>query len=202
MIPTQNAEKTAEACIRSFVDFPDEIIVVDNGSTDRTIEIVRELEKEIPHLTFYNVPELPDLYQNRQYALERSTYNWIVRIDSDYIAYTSGPQDVRNLREIILGTKRGLRPVAYGITQVNLFRDFFHTGHPLVEGQQTKGRWVAPPVSSLPARIIQYYPGMRFQRNGRWEGVRMQRYLKHEKLTTPLLVSLYVQRRHGLVFSF
>ena len=185
LIPTQNAEKTVEACVRSFADFPDEIVVVDNGSTDATIDIVRQLEREIPHLTFYDVPELPDLYQNRQYALERSNYNWIVRIDSDYVAYTSGPQDIRHLREKILATKRGIRPVAFGITQVNLFRDFYHTGPLSKEGTGLKGVWVPPPMNSLPARIVQYYPGMRFQRNGRWEGVRFQKHLKHQKLTTP-----------------
>ncbi len=185
LVPTQNAETTVEDCIRSFREFPDEMIVVDNGSTDNTIEIVQQLEREIPNLTFYNAPELPDLYQNRQFALERSRYNWIVRIDSDYVAYTEGPHSIQHLRQLILDTPRQLRPVAFGVTQVNLFKDYRHTGPALEEGQNLQGRWVPPPVSSLPARIIQHFPGMRFERRGRWEGVRFQRYLQTRKLEDP-----------------
>ena len=183
LVPTQNAEQTVELCLRSFAGFPDEMIVVDNGSTDRTIEIVRDLEGSIPNMRFYDAPHLKDLYANRQYALERSHYNWIVRIDSDYVAYTEGRYDIKKLREKILSTRRTLRPVAYGITQVNLFGDFLHTGKPEPSLKARNG--VAPPINYLPARIVQHFPGMRFQRLGRWEGVRFQRYLNHVRIEEP-----------------
>ena len=64
-------------------------------------EIARALEAEIPKLRFFDAPHLRDLYENRQYALERSHYDWITRIDSDYVAYTEGPRDVRRLRECV-----------------------------------------------------------------------------------------------------
>ena len=105
LVPTQNSERTIELCLRSFADFPDEIIVVDNGSTDRTIEIVQALLRDMPNMKFYNAPYLKDLYENRQYAFERSRYSWIMRIDSDYIAYTNGPNNIMNFREIIINTK-------------------------------------------------------------------------------------------------
>ena len=183
LVPTRNAEQTVEMCIRSFAEFPDEIIVVDNGSTDSTKTIVRDLERKIPHLRFYDVPDLPDLYHNRQYAFEQSTYNWIVRIDSDYVAYTEGPRDIRQLRKRILETKRTFPPTAFGITQVNLFGDFWHTGRPVASVKLYNG--VAPPIGNLPARIVQHYPGIRFQRLGRWEGVRFQRHLRHVRIEEP-----------------
>ncbi|GAH90210.1 unnamed protein product, partial [marine sediment metagenome] len=40
LLATQNTEKTVELSIRSFIDFTDEIIAVDNGSKDKTVEIV------------------------------------------------------------------------------------------------------------------------------------------------------------------
>ena len=182
LVPTLNAERTVELCIRSFVDFPDEIIVVDNGSTDGTVDIVRRLERDIRKLKFFHVPKLTHLFENRQYALERSQFNWVVRIDSDYVAYTSGPNSISHLRDKILRTKRQVPPIRFGITQVNLFNDFEHTGP---SSEETKGAWVPPPVSTLPARIIQHYPGMRFQRLGRWEGIRFQKYLKHVQIEKP-----------------
>ena len=185
LIPTQNSESTVEMCIRSFAAFPDEMIVVDNGSTDNTINIVRSLEKEYDHLTFYDVPHLKDLYENRQYAFKRSKYNWIVRIDSDYIAHTTGKYDIKKLRKLILNTKRGLRPISYGITQVNLFGDFYHTGREDLIGKSLINKHVMPPVSKLGARIIQHYPGMKFQRKNRWEGVRWSDKLKSIQLQDP-----------------
>ncbi len=185
LVPTQNSERTVELCLRSFAAFPDEMIVVDNGSTDNTIEIVRKLKCEIPNLTFYDAPHLKDLYENRQYALERSNFNWVVRIDSDYVAYNEGRYDIKRLRERILSTTRGkLKPVTLGITQVNLFLDFRHTVRPknCKEGEPKKRE---AHLSKLAARIIQYFPGMQFVRRGRWEGIRLQPYLSHSYIKEP-----------------
>lgn len=197
LVPTQNAEQTVELCIRSFAEFPDEIIVVDNGSSDNTKEIVRALEKEYCHLTFYDAPQLKDLYENRQYALERSHFNWIVRIDSDYVAHTSGQYNIAGLRERIVNADRTFRPTAFGITQVNLSWDYKHTGEAGVEG---KGAWVQPPVSTLAARIVQWYPGMRFQRLGRWEGVRWQKHLRHVQIAEPYWFHCNFKSEMGIFF--
>lgn len=189
LMPSKNSEKTIEVCIKSFVDFADEIIAVDNGSTDNTIKILEKLEKKIPKMTFYNIPELPDLYQNRQFALEKSNYDWIARFDSDYVAYTSGEYDIKKLRQKILNTKKSIRPIAFGISQVDLFYDIYHTIDRYNNSNSIN------PVSTLSARIIQYFPFMKFKRLGiidgylknfgRWEGVRFQNLLKHIQLKKP-----------------
>ena len=46
LVPTQNAESTVELCLKSFMDFSDEMIVVDNGSTDNTISIVKNIAQK------------------------------------------------------------------------------------------------------------------------------------------------------------
>lgn len=194
LVPTKNQEKTIELCIESFLDFADEIIVVDNGSIDNTVPILKSLEKKIKKLKFYYVPELPDLPHNRQYAFKKSKFSWIVRIDSDYIAYTSGKNDIKKLRKKILDTDISVWPKAFGITQVNLYHDIYHTG---LEKKNIKNKstfFVFPPVKQLKARIIQYFPGFKFKRlglidgeiePGRWEGVRFQRFLHHKQLEKP-----------------
>ena len=187
LIPTQNVEQTVELCLRSLKDFPDEIIVVDNGSTDGTIDIVKSIQHEIPNMQFYEAPFLKDLYENRQYAYERSRFNWIVRFDSDYIAHTSGVYCISKLRNKILNTKRAIRPKAFGITLVNLFPDFWHTGLEIEKRDGNPNIHVPPPIGKLPARIIQCFPGMKFVRLGRWEGVRWQSRLAHESIDIPYL---------------
>ena len=182
LVPTQNSEKTIEACIHSFLDFADEIIVVDNGSIDGTIPLLKRLEAEIDKLSFYSCPNLKDLYENRQFAFLKSHYRWIVRIDSDYIAYTredkNYPACIEDLRSELLSTKPTLRPLAFTISQVTLYYDHLHMGKPRELRRGRGGKHVQPPSEVLGARILQRYPFMRFQRNGRWEGVRWQRFLK------------------------
>lgn len=187
LVPTQNTESTVELCLKSFVDFCDEMIVVDNGSTDNTISIVKNIAEKYNHIKFFDAPHLKDLYENRQYALERSKYNWIVRIDSDYIAHNDGPNNILNLRKKILESKRGIRFKAFGITQVNLNYDFFHVGIPKAMLKKTHKSHVMPPISTLPYRIIKWYPGLKFKKIGRWEGVSFQstKFYNHKVLKTP-----------------
>lgn len=183
LVPTQNSEHTVEMCIRSFAGLADEIIVVDNGSTDRTIAIVQQMEREFPILRFYNAPHLKHLYENRQYALERSSYKWIARIDSDFVAYTDGPLSSRNLRKIVLGTKTGWRPIAFTLRIANLFLDLQHTGTPRSSRPQGKGRYVPELTDLVRMRIVEHFPGMRFGRVGRWESVRYAKFWRKVDLT-------------------
>lgn len=201
LVPTQNAETTVEMCIRSFADFPDEMIVVDNGSTDGTKDIVRELEKEYEQVTFYDVPDLKDLYENRQYAYERSRFDWIMRIDSDYVAHTDGEYNIQKLREFVLHHPRTWIPTALGITQVNLVHDFLHTGIP---GDKEAGSHAhaEAPVSTLAARIVQWYPGLKFCRLGRWEGVRFQKRLRHEGIDIPYWFHCSFRTKDALLVRF
>ncbi|MCA9297398.1 MAG: glycosyltransferase [Phycisphaerales bacterium] len=178
LVATQNEEATVSACIRSFLDFADELIVVDNGSTDRTKEIILDLVAANPRkIQFHDAPDLPDLHHNRQYAFERSSHEWILRADSDYIAYTSGERDIMIFRDWLLKRRRTLRPEGIYVPQVNVSCDYWHTGAPLKPGgmQGNLDRWyLSPPWSKPMLRFFRHFPGFRFQRRGRWEGVRFQ----------------------------
>ncbi|MBV7338395.1 glycosyltransferase [Chloroflexi bacterium TSY] len=189
LIACQNEEALIELCIRSFLEFGDELIVVDNGSTDRSKEIVQALQTQYPEkIKFFDVPELPDLYHNRQYAFEQSSYRWVMRADSDFVAYTDGEYDIRKFREFLLDQKRGLLPKAYSFPFANISLDFFHTGLDRSSeqiGPHDPGRYIPPPVTPARgrARIYEVFPGFRFQRLGRGEGVRFNRIIT--RLRTP-----------------
>jgi glycosyltransferase involved in cell wall biosynthesis len=178
----QNEEFVVDLSIRSFLDFGDELVIVDNGSQDRTKDIVRELESQHPDkIRFYDRPDLVHLYQNRQYALEHSSFRWIVRADADYVAYTDGEYDIRNFRDRLLSQASRHYPLAYGVPTVNVTASFGQTGverPPAGLGPDDPGRYVPPPVTHPSLRIYEYFPGFRFRRLGRWEATSFPRMLQ------------------------
>jgi len=206
LIAAQNEEAIIAMCILSFLDFGDELIVVDNGSTDRTKEIVRYLAAMYPQkIKFFDVPELPDLYHNRQYAFSHSSYRWVVRVDADFVAYTDGDYDILRFRERLLSQRSLPWPIVYGFWLPNLMGDFWHTGLERdldSSGPSDPGRYVTPPMTHPTTRIYQVFPGFRFQRLGRWEGVRFQRILNKIRfdLDHPLWMHCNIKSSRSYLF--
>ena len=64
-------------CIESLA-WADEIVVVDSGSTDRTLEICRELG-----LRAHTTDDWPGHGPQKNRALDRATGEWVLSIDSD-----------------------------------------------------------------------------------------------------------------------
>ena len=206
LIACQNEEALITLCIISFLDFGDELIVVDNGSTDRTKEVVRDLASMYSHkIKFFDVPELPDLYHNRQFAFSQSSYRWIVRVDGDFVAYTDGDYNILDFRERLLSQKKVSWPIVYGFWLPNLMGDFWHTGleiNPGSLGPSDPGRYVTPPMTHPTTRIYNVFPGFKFQRLGRWEGVRFQRVLNKIRfdLDHPLWMHCNIKSNYSYLF--
>jgi len=95
---TKNCQKTIEASLRLVKDLADEIIVVDDYSSDNTVKIVQKYKAK----TFLH-HEI-DLGKQRAYALKKCTGDWALVLDSDEVI-TSG---LRKELKQILSTKRTL----------------------------------------------------------------------------------------------
>jgi len=78
IILTKNEEKNIARCLNSVGPIADEIIIVDSGSTDKTLDIAREYTKKI----FVN-PWQNDFASQRNYALQKTTGEWVLSIDAD-----------------------------------------------------------------------------------------------------------------------
>ena len=74
----KNEEKFLAQCLKSVRDLAAQIIVVDTGSTDRTVEIAREFGAEI-----YSSAWSDDFAAARNAALEHATGDWILMLDAD-----------------------------------------------------------------------------------------------------------------------
>ena len=123
VISMKDEEYTIEACIRSLQGFADQIICIDNGSTDESVGIVKKLQKEYKYLEIIEMPGAL-LGDCRNEGLKRTNYNWHLRWDADMIAHTSGPNSILNLKQNILLSDR---PRSVQLPRINLNGDFFHT---------------------------------------------------------------------------
>ena len=73
---TKNEEEGIRASLES-VRWASEIIVVDSGSTDRTVEIAREFTSRVVH------HEFTDFASQKNYADSLVSNNWILNLDAD-----------------------------------------------------------------------------------------------------------------------
>jgi chlorobactene glucosyltransferase len=75
IVPARNEARNIERCVRSLLaqDYPDfELIVVNDGSTDKTPEILARLAKENPRLKVLNLEEsLPPGWAGKPHAMQR-----------------------------------------------------------------------------------------------------------------------------------
>lgn len=76
IILTKNEEGRIQACLES-IKWADEIIIVDNGSTDSTLEIAKKYTNNI--LIF----DQEDFATLRNQAMERAKGEWVLYVDAD-----------------------------------------------------------------------------------------------------------------------
>ena len=74
----KNEEELLGGCLDSIRDWVDEIIVVDTGSTDRTVEIAESYGAKV-----YHQPWEGNFSKHRNYSIELATCDWVFIVDAD-----------------------------------------------------------------------------------------------------------------------
>lgn len=74
---TKNEGDRIKACLESVAGWADEIIVLDSGSTDRTVELAKGFTDKV------FVTGWPGYGKQKQRALEKASGEWVLSIDAD-----------------------------------------------------------------------------------------------------------------------
>ena len=109
-----NEEKRIGACLESLRGVADEIIVVDSGSTDRTVEICRQYGCKVSTRKF------DGFGAQRQYATSLTTHQYVLSIDADELLSRALQESIMKLKEDGFGHR------VYSVSRLN-----FYCGYPV-----------------------------------------------------------------------
>jgi glycosyltransferase involved in cell wall biosynthesis len=131
---TNNEEVNIEEALQSLA-WADEIVVVDSGSTDATVEICRRYTDRIFKRAWTGFVD------QKNYAVERASHDWIISLDADE---RISPELAREIEQLRLA---GLRHAGYRIPRVAFFmgrwirHGDWYPDHQLRFFDRRRGRW-------------------------------------------------------------
>jgi glycosyltransferase involved in cell wall biosynthesis len=93
----KNEEKYIKRCLESLIELVDEIVIVDTGSTDNTINIIKQFQ----NIKLYYFEWCDDFSAARNYSIKNTTGEYVLVLDADeYII-----DGTRNDLEVIIDQK-------------------------------------------------------------------------------------------------
>ncbi len=131
----KNEEEMLPGCLEAVRGAVDELVVVDTGSTDRTVEIARSFGAKVVEF-----PWNGSFSDARNCSLDHATGDWIVYLDADEHLV---PEDAPRLRELVARS----------------WREAFY----LAETNYTGGEESGSSVAHLALRVFKRRPGYRFE---------------------------------------
>lgn len=91
-IITYNEEESLKNCLEPLIDFVDEIVVIDLGSEDQTVQIARKYTNKI---FVHSWVPFADLIKN--YAISNTNNNWVLLLDPDERITEELKDDIKDL---------------------------------------------------------------------------------------------------------
>lgn len=88
----KNEEDNLERCLKSAEGIADEIIIVDTGSTDSTVELAKKYTSDIYFFQWIN-----DFSAARNFSISKANGDWILILDGDDEISSKHKDDIREL---------------------------------------------------------------------------------------------------------
>ncbi|MEC9491597.1 glycosyltransferase family 2 protein [Flexistipes sp.] len=107
VVLTYNGEKYIDECLNSLRSCVDELVIVDSGSVDKTLEIAKKYSEKVIHHDFENYGK------QCIYAIEQAPNSWIFILDQDEILESKLIDEINDLK------KSGFKHDAYSIGRRN-----------------------------------------------------------------------------------
>ncbi len=167
VISARNEAYTIPLCLESLIGFADEIVCIDNGSDDNTLQLMHDFKAKFGQQIEVTVLHMPGalLGDCRNAGLKHSHYQWHYRCDADMVCNYSGKNNCAELRRRIMDLKY---PTAIKLPRIDLVADFHHI---------TKN---APAISPGEYFLIWNNQDIRYEEFGKFDAIKIPLYYKLE----------------------
>ncbi len=110
VLAVYNEEEKLPECLNSIKSLASEIVIVDGGSTDRTVEIAKKFNAQVIHAK--DNPQ--NFHINKNIAIDAASKDWILQLDADEVVSQALAEEIR-------GALRKKEINGYWIPRKNLF---------------------------------------------------------------------------------
>ena len=110
--------------LMSIIDWVDKVLLWDTGSTDGTIDIIKEIIKLKPDKVNFREVGLVDIYgyeRMRQELLDKTTTDWFIVVDGDEIWWEDS---IKKVTEVVQDRGREIESIV--VPTINLIGDVYH----------------------------------------------------------------------------
>jgi len=167
MIRVRDEEEWIAKSLLSLNDFADEVVVVNNNSTDHTLDEIEKIKKKLKY-KFILVNEISnDIIKVSNHALSLTSFRWIFRWDSDFVAFTSGGRNISKLRDYLLNLKTSKHYLIFPLT-FSFAGDLFH----VKTGKETNSE----------GYIHTWHPKLSYIKKGKFESLHVPFYYRTKRL--------------------
>ena len=156
-IITKNEADKIDKCLSCIKELPFEIVVVDTGSTDNTLEVVQKYTDRIYHFEWCD-----DFSKARNFSISKASYDWILVLDTDeYLQKIDLEELYRQMEEHSGGIGRILRSSEDPGGEITLDRverlfnrNLYHYERPIHEQVLPTGPDVKYSIYPVPIEVL------------------------------------------------
>ena len=135
VIICKNEERNIQRCLESL-DFVEEIVVVDSGSTDRTVEICKRFTDRV----FYH--PWAGYVEQKNYALAQATHEWVLSLDADEVVSAKLKGNIRKALKNNKGKYNGYRLNRHVYYLGRWINHCWYPEYKIRLFKKSKGEWV------------------------------------------------------------